>query len=74
MPKHPSSVILQYDGRSIHNDKILIYFFLDSLTRSTLNWYTRLSNAKIKNWKDSMKPNVNLNLLPNHVAGMVEWV
>jgi hypothetical protein len=36
----------------IHNDKILIYFFQDSLTRSALSWYMRLDNIKIKTWKD----------------------
>jgi hypothetical protein len=36
----------------IHDDKLLIYFFQDSLTSSTLNWYMRLDNARIKKWTD----------------------
>jgi hypothetical protein len=36
----------------IHNDKMLIYFFQDSLTGSALSWYMRLDNIKIKTWKD----------------------
>ena len=32
----------------IHNDKVLIYFFQDSLTRFVLSWYMRLDNTKIK--------------------------
>ena len=36
----------------IHNDKMLIYFFQDSLTGSALNWYMRLDNMRIKTWKD----------------------
>jgi hypothetical protein len=36
----------------IYNDKMLIYFFQDSLTGSTLSWYMRLDNTRIKKWKD----------------------
>jgi hypothetical protein len=36
----------------IHNDKMLIYFFQDSLTGSALSWYMRLDDIKIKTWKD----------------------
>ena len=36
----------------IHNDKMLIYFFQDSLTGSALSWYMRLDNMRIKAWKD----------------------
>jgi hypothetical protein len=36
----------------IYNDKMLIYFFQDSLTRSILCWYMRLDNTKIKKWKE----------------------
>jgi hypothetical protein len=36
----------------IYDDKLLIYFFEDSLTGSALSWYMRLDNAKVKKWKD----------------------
>ena len=36
----------------IHDDKLLIYFFQDSPTGSTLSWYMRLDNARIKKWMD----------------------
>jgi hypothetical protein len=36
----------------IYDDKMLIYFFQDSLTGSALSWYMRLDNAKVKKWKD----------------------
>jgi hypothetical protein len=36
----------------IYNDKMLIYFFEDNLKGSTLNWYVRLENTRIKKWKD----------------------
>jgi hypothetical protein len=34
-------------AKMIHNDKMLIYFFQDSLTGSVLSWYMRLDNIKI---------------------------
>eukprot|EP00258_Populus_trichocarpa_P037241 XP_024453260.1 uncharacterized protein LOC112326933 [Populus trichocarpa] len=36
----------------IHDDKMLIYFFQDSLTGSALSWYMRLDNIRIKKWTD----------------------
>jgi len=39
-------------AKMIHNDKMLIYFFQDSLTGSVLSWYMRLDNIKINIWKD----------------------
>jgi hypothetical protein len=39
----------------IYDDKLLIYFFQDSLTGFALSWYMRLDNAKVKKWKDLVK-------------------
>ncbi|XP_034906448.2 uncharacterized protein [Populus alba] len=36
----------------IHDDKMLIYFFQDSLTGSALSWYMRLNNIRIRKWTD----------------------
>jgi hypothetical protein len=36
----------------IRDHKLLIYFFQDSLTGSTLSWYMRLDSVKIRRWKD----------------------
>ena len=36
----------------IHDDKLLIYFFQDSLTGSALSWYMRLDNIRIRKWAD----------------------
>jgi hypothetical protein len=36
----------------IHDNKMLIYFFQDSLSGSALSWYMWLENVKIKKWKD----------------------
>jgi hypothetical protein len=35
-----------------HNEKLLMYFFQDSLSREALSWYIRLDNTKIQRWKD----------------------
>ena len=32
----------------MHNEKLLIYFFQDSLISSMLNWYMTLDNTRIK--------------------------
>ena len=36
----------------IYNDKMLIYFFQNSLTRFALSWFMRLDNTWIKKWKN----------------------
>ncbi|XP_034932830.1 uncharacterized protein [Populus alba] len=36
----------------IHDEKMLIYFFQDSLTGSALSWYMRLDNIRIRKWTD----------------------
>ena len=36
----------------IRDDKLLIYFFQDSLVGSALGWYMRLDSVKIRSWKD----------------------
>ena len=39
----------------VNDEKLLIHFFKDSLSRSALSWYTRLDNTKIRKWKDLVK-------------------
>jgi hypothetical protein len=39
-------------AKVIHDDRMLIYFFQDSITGSALSWYMRLDNIKIKTLKD----------------------
>jgi hypothetical protein len=36
----------------IRDDKLLIYFFQDSLEGSALSWYIRLDNVRIRSWRD----------------------
>jgi hypothetical protein len=60
----------------IYDDRMLIYFFQDSLTESTLSWYMRLDNIKIKTWKDLVDAflkqyKFNLEIAPNRTILMV---
>ncbi|KAJ6925557.1 hypothetical protein NC651_010063 [Populus alba x Populus x berolinensis] len=57
----------------IHDDKLLIYFFQDSLSGSALSWYMRLENAKIKKWKDLVEAflkqyKFNLEIAPDRTS------
>jgi hypothetical protein len=36
----------------VHDEKLLMHFFQDSLSGATLSWYMRLDNTKIQRWKD----------------------
>ncbi|RDX97578.1 hypothetical protein CR513_19631, partial [Mucuna pruriens] len=36
----------------IHDDKILIHCFQDSLTRAALGWYVSVERGRIKTWRD----------------------
>ena len=38
----------------VHDEKLLIHFFQDSLSGVALSWYMRLDNTKIQIWKDLM--------------------
>jgi hypothetical protein len=36
----------------VHDEKLLMHFFQDSLSRAALSWYMRLDNTRIHTWKD----------------------
>ncbi|RDY06261.1 hypothetical protein CR513_09786, partial [Mucuna pruriens] len=36
----------------IHQDKILVHCFQDSLTGATLNWYVNLEKGQVRTWRD----------------------
>jgi hypothetical protein len=60
----------------IYDDRMLIYFFQDSLTGSALSWYMRLDNIKIKTWKDLVDAflkqyKFNLEIAPDRTILMV---
>ena len=36
----------------VHDEKLLMHFFQDSLNGPALSWYMRLDNTRIRSWKD----------------------
>ena len=36
----------------VHDEKLLMHFFQDSLSGAALSWYMRLDNTRIYTWKD----------------------
>jgi len=36
----------------VYDEKLLIHFFQDNLSNTTLTWYMQLNNTKEKIWKD----------------------
>jgi hypothetical protein len=38
--------------KSIHDKRLIIYFFNESLSSATLSWYIHLDNNEIIRWKD----------------------
>ncbi|RDX72969.1 hypothetical protein CR513_47479, partial [Mucuna pruriens] len=36
----------------IYENKILVHYFQDSLTRATLSWYISLKRGRVKTWRD----------------------
>ncbi|RDY04089.1 hypothetical protein CR513_12235, partial [Mucuna pruriens] len=36
----------------IHQDKILVHYFQDSLTGAALSWYVNLESGRVKTWRD----------------------
>jgi hypothetical protein len=36
----------------VHDEKLPMHFFQDSLSGAMLSWYIRLDNMKIQTWKD----------------------
>ncbi|KAE8733240.1 Detected protein of unknown function [Hibiscus syriacus] len=54
----PSSHITMFCRRMVgyvKDEKLLIHCFQDSLTGPTLKWYTQLTKANIRSWKDLAK-------------------
>ena len=37
------------------NNKLLIHYFQDSLTRSAIKWYNQLSRENVQSWTDLAK-------------------
>jgi len=57
----------------IHDEKLLMHFFQDSLSGATLSWYMRLNNTKIRWWKDPVDAFIkqykyNMDIIPNKTS------
>jgi len=60
----------------IRNDKLLIYFFQDSLAGSALSWYMRLDSVRIRSWRDLVEAflkqyKFNLEIAPDRTSLML---
>ena len=55
LPQEPSKDVLSEDGGAYAKDeKLLIHFSQESLTRTTVTWYTNLEPSRVHSWKDLM--------------------
>jgi hypothetical protein len=57
----------------VHDEKLLIHFYQDSLNGTALSWYMRLDNTKIRKWKDLVDAFVkqykyNMDITPNRTS------
>jgi len=57
----------------VHDEKLLMYFFQDSLSGAALSWYMRLDNTKIRRWKDLVEAFVkqykyNMDIAPDRTS------
>jgi hypothetical protein len=57
----------------VHDEKLLMHFFQDSLSGATLSWYMRLDNTKIRRWKDLVEAFVkqykyNMDIAPDRTS------
>jgi len=41
-------------GAYVKDEKLLMHFFQESLTRATVTWYTNLEPSRVHSWKDLM--------------------
>ena len=59
----------------IRDDKLIIYFFQDSLAGSALSWYMRLESVRIRSWRDLVEAflkqyKFNLEIAPDRTSLM----
>jgi len=57
----------------IYDEKLLMHFFEDILSETTLSWYMRLDNTKIQRWKDLADAFIkqykyNMNIAPDRLS------
>jgi len=51
-PKNNLTMYCRKMASFVHDDKLLIHFFQDSLTGAASSWYTQLERSWIRCWKD----------------------
>jgi len=54
-PKNHLTMYYRKMAAHMHDEKLLIHFFQDSLGGITLNWYMHLEPSRIGSWKDLVK-------------------
>jgi hypothetical protein len=60
----------------IRNEKLIIYFFQDSLIGSVLSWYMTLDNIRVRKWSDFVDAflkqyKFNIDIAPDWTSLMV---
>ena len=53
-PKNHLKTYCRKMGAYTKDEKLLIHFFQESLTRTTVTWYTNLEPSRVHSWKDLM--------------------
>ncbi|XP_027188420.1 uncharacterized protein [Cicer arietinum] len=71
-PKNHLIMYCRKMGFCAHDEKLLIHFFQDSLTRASLSWYMHLERAHISSWKDLVDAflkqyKYNLDMAPDRI-------
>jgi hypothetical protein len=60
-------------AKVVHDEKLMMHFFQDSLNGATLSWYMRLDNTKIRRWKYLLDAFIkqykyNIDIAPNKIS------
>jgi hypothetical protein len=60
-------------AKVVHDEKLMMHFFQDSLNGATLSWYMRLDNTKIRRWKYLLDAFIkqykyNMDIAPNKIS------
>jgi len=51
-PKNHLKMYNRKMGAYLKNEKLLMYFFQESLTGAAATWYTNLEPSRVHSWKD----------------------
>lgn len=51
-PRHHLVMFFRKMTFHTQEDKLMIHYFLDSLSRASLNWYMKLESSHIQSWED----------------------